>query len=83
MPVAIKDARNYIGEHEFSKLSPERQAVLIDMSFNLGGPKIQKFVGVKKAIIAGDFKTAAKQILDSGYRNDVKIRAYRNAYTMK
>lgn len=62
--IAVDDLKKVFGA-EFDKLSDVRQEVLINMMFNLGGPKFRRFKKLIDAIISEDFKTAAEQILDS------------------
>ncbi|WP_428077801.1 glycoside hydrolase family protein [Candidatus Avelusimicrobium alvi] len=57
------------------KLTEARFYVLVDMTFNMG---ISRLVGFKKmlaAVEAGDYKTAAKEMLDSRWAFQVKGRA--------
>jgi lysozyme len=56
-----------------------RQAVLINMCFNVGLPKLLTFVKMLAAMQAGDWQTAANEILNSKYANDVGDRAKRLA----
>lgn len=49
----------------FATLSESRQHALIDMAFNLGEPRLRKFVKMKAAVDARDFDRAAAEILDS------------------
>lgn len=78
--IAIKDASNFVSN--FDSLSPERQLVLIDMSYNIGS-NINKFINLKSAIEEGDWERASSEILNSKYASDVKSRANRNAEVMK
>ena len=57
------------------KLTEARFYVLVDMTFNMG---ISRLVGFKKmlaAVEAGDYKTVAKEMLDSRWAFQVKGRA--------
>lgn len=73
---AIQSAKKIIPN--FDKLNPNQQAALIDMSFNMGS--VTKFKKMIDAISVGDYESASVEVLDSGYRTDVKEkRAYRNA----
>lgn len=80
LTIAIEDARNFVSN--FDSLSPERQLVLIDMSYNIGS-NINKFVNLKSAIEQEDWEKASSEILNSKYASDVKSRANRNAEVMK
>ena len=53
------------------------QRVLINMCFNMGAPRLGKFKNMKKAIEAGDWKTAAVEGRDSRWHKQVTNRAER------
>lgn len=67
----------------FTDLDSERQYALIDMAFNLGISGLWRFKKMLKALEKGDFKTAAKECLDSKYAKDVGLRAIRIAKTIE
>lgn len=67
----------------FSKLNGPRQAVIIDMIFNIGLTRLYGFKKMRAAIEAGDFETAAKEMLDSKYARQVAYRARLNAEILK
>ena len=59
----------------FFDVDEVRRAVLVDMAFNLG---ISRLLGFKKflaALAIHDYETAAKEMLDSKWRRDVRGRA--------
>ena len=60
-----------------------RQIVLTDMAYNMGVPKLSGFVKMWTAINAGDYKTAALEMLDSQWANQVHARATRLAAAME
>lgn len=65
------------------KLDDARLGVLIEMCYNLG---ISRLVGFKKMLAAleeGDYKKAAKEMLDSKWAFDVKGRARELAEIMQ
>lgn len=74
---AIKDCVTYYPW--FETLNDVRQLVLTVMMFNLGAPKLAKFVKFLKAAKAGDHETAAVEMLDSKWADDVGARASRLA----
>ena len=53
------------------------QRVLINMCCNMGAPRLGKFKNMKKAIEAGDWKTAAVEGRDSRWHKQVTNRAER------
>lgn len=67
----------------FEELDPVRQAVLLDMAFNLGVDGLLEFHHTLKAVRAGDWKAAAAGMTDSLWARQVKGRAYRLAEIMR
>lgn len=67
----------------FEELSEDQQHVLVDMAFQLGERGLSKFDKMLTAIKAGDFQTAAMELLDSRYAKQVPSRARRNADRLK
>lgn len=78
---AEQSAQSYAGP-QYSSLSPERQAVLVDMAYNMGGSKLNKFQGMHDAIANNDWNGAADEMMDSNYAHQVKGRAVRNSDLM-
>jgi lysozyme len=64
------------------KLDSVRQLILMDMAFNMGVPRLCKFKNMWAAIHEEDFITAAKEMLDSRWANQVKSRATKLAHAM-
>ena len=65
-----------------AELDAVRQLVLVDMAFNMGVPRLRKFKKMWAAVHAKDFPTAAKEMLDSRWANQVKSRATKLANAM-
>lgn len=64
----------------FDSLDKPVQDVLINMSYQMGADNLREFGNMRKALVAGDFKAAAKHLLDSEYaRKDATNRANRLA----
>mgnify|MGYP003648162990 FL=1 len=60
----------------FSNLSPERQAAVMSLGYNLGATRYALFINHHSAMAAGDFEEAAKNIYpDSLYAKQVPNRA--------
>lgn len=55
----------------------EVQEILVNMMFNLGRPRLSKFKNFKKAVDAGDWKTAGVEGRDSLWWKQVGNRAER------
>lgn len=72
---AFKDVKVFAPN--FDRLPDNVKMVLIDMSFNLGLPKLQQFVKLKDAIRREDFKAAAKEMENSAWAKQVGSRAKR------
>lgn len=64
------------------RLDSVRQLVLIDMAYNMGVPRLCLFKKMWSAIHVDDFVTAAKEMLDSRWANQVKGRATKLANAM-
>lgn len=67
----------------YEDLSPVRQAVLINMSFNMGAPTLRQFKKMFAALARQDYKEAAYEMLDSKWAKQVGQRAVRLAEQMK
>lgn len=67
----------------FAKLNFARQQVVADMIFNLGLKEFSLFRKMNEALAAGDFKTAAQEMLDSRWHKQVHGRAERLAKAME
>jgi lysozyme len=65
----------------FSELSIERQIVLIDMAW-FGIKKFSEFVKMINALEKHDYQNAAKEILNSKYKDQVGQRAHDIANTI-
>ena len=64
------------------RLDSVRQLILMDMAFNMGVPRLCKFVKMWNAIHEDKYDVAAKEMLDSRWANQVKSRATKLANAM-
>jgi lysozyme len=64
-------------------LDSVREAVVIDMIFNLGIVRFKKFKNTIKHIRAGEYEDAAQHMLDSKWAKQVKSRAVELAEMMR
>lgn len=78
---AEKDARALI--QNFDELSEERQAVVVNMSFNLGYIRLKKFRNTLRAINEGRFDDAAEGMKASVWYDQVGERAERLVEKMR
>ena len=78
---ATKAARRMF--EKFDDLNGVRQAVLIDMAFNLGEARLGKFFKMIAAVKSGDFEKAADEMLSSKWAHQVGTRALENARLMR
>lgn len=69
--------------NNFSELSENRQAALVNMAFNLGERGLSLFLKMIDAIQAGDFELAAQEMLESRWANQVGNRAKDLAMLMR
>lgn len=64
-------------------LDAVRQRVLVDMGFNMGIPRLNKFFRMWSAIDKQEYKSAAEEMQDSLWAGQVKSRANTLAYAME
>ena len=64
-------------------LDPVRRAVVVNMLFNLGLPKLLKFKNTLAAIRQGDYELAARGMLNSKWARQVGRRAKELAEMMR
>ena len=64
-------------------LPEEAQLVLANMMFNMGKPRLSKFVNMRKAIENFDYEEASNQMKDSKWYTQVTNRADRLVNRMK
>lgn len=80
---SVNDARTFVTPEVFEKLSNTQKQALIDMSYNMGLTKLNKFNRLREALYKGDKIGAKREVLDSDYaRKDVPNRALKNANLM-
>jgi len=82
--LAQADAQSFVGEGTYKKLDPNRQFVLTDMAYNMGGARLSGFHNLREKMQAGDMQGAADEVVNSNYARakDTSGRAYKNAYTV-
>jgi lysozyme len=67
----------------FKDLDDVRKDAMIDISFNLGATRLRGFKRALAAMEVADYKTAAKEFLDSKWSRDVKGRATELCYMIE
>lgn len=72
---AEDDARALLSDAVFDGLSDVRKAVMVNMAFNLGLPRLRKFVVFLAAVKDGRYQDASAAMLDSKWAAEVKDRA--------
>ena len=80
--IAERGAQALVG-HAWDELSPARQAVLINMTFNLGRTRLAAFKNFLAALSVADYDTAADEMLDSRWARQVGDRATRLSDVMR
>jgi len=70
---AISDAKKYVGD-TWNNLDSDAKEIIIDMSYNLGYPKLSGFKKLKQALINQDYKTASEEMKDSKWYNQTGDR---------
>ena len=64
-------------------LDSVRQLILMDMAFNMGVPRLCKFVKMWNAIHEGRFDIAAMEMMDSRWARQVKSRSVKLSEAMR
>jgi|TARA_B110000902_G_scaffold28571_1_gene30958 lysozyme len=59
----------------FSKMPQQVQEALVNLSFNMGIPRLMQFKKTLALLREGDFESAADELLDSRYAEQVGRRA--------
>lgn len=67
----------------YSSLNSARRLVIVSMVFNMGLPTFKTFEKTIKSIASGDYRSAAKHMLDSKWAVQVGQRANRLSETME
>lgn len=80
--IAKTTAARAIGTTSWASLCAPRQAVLIDMAFNIGEARLTGFHNMLAAIRAKNWEAAHDELLNSIYAAQVKTRADTNATTL-
>ena len=78
---AFKDAQSY--DPNFAKRPEAVKMTLVDMAFNLGLTKLNKFVDMKKGLMNNDYNMAADEMVDSNWYKQVKSRGPRMVKVMR
>jgi lysozyme len=79
---SVSDAKTFVSPEVFDKLSNSQKQALIDMSYNLGLTKLNKFNNLREALYNGDVQSASKEVLNSKYAKELPARAIKNATLM-
>jgi len=74
---AVSDAISFVGAKYWPALNEVRQAVLIDMAFNLGATSLSLFAGFRKALQEERWAGAAIHMRGSLWFTQTKKRALR------
>ena len=68
---------------DFDYLPEEAKLIISNMMFNIGFPKMKKFVGMKAGVDARDWNKAADEMIDSNYYKQLPNRAGRLVKRMR
>ena len=68
---------------DFYTLPEEVQRIIANMMFNMGYPRLSKFIGMKAGVDARDWQQAADEMVDSRWYNQVTNRAERLVKRMR
>ena len=70
---ACSQAISFLGSSVFSNLNDVRKRAICNLAFNLGS-KLNKFVNFRAAMLRGNYTTAAKELKNSLWYNQVGLR---------
>ena len=73
----------YLCMNDIAIVEKELQMVLVDMSFNMGVPRLMKFKNMWAAIETEDYSLACEEMIDSRWANQVGNRAMKLSLAMK
>ena len=73
----------YILYEDFDDLPEEAQQIIANMMFNMGRPRLSKFIGMKRGVDSRNWEQAADEMVDSGWYNQVTNRADRLVERMR
>lgn len=65
MRVALDDARVFVGGAAWARLTPRRRAVVAELAYMTGRPRLEKFVRFRAALRGRDYRAAAAELQDS------------------
>ena len=68
---------------DIDDLPEEAQQIIANMMFNLGRPRLSKFVGMKRGVDSQDWDAAADEMVDSRWYRQVGARAERLVNRMR
>ena len=77
----IKDCNKLY--HKFEDLPEEVQQIIANMMFNMGLGRLSAFKGMKRGVDARDWESAANEMVDSKWYNQVPNRAERLVERMR
>lgn len=73
LSIAYKDSKSWITN--FDGLPKNIKLAILDLSFNMGINRLNKFIKTKEAIIVGDYARAAAELKNSKWASQVGNRA--------
>lgn len=80
----IKACEQDLSEYSwFKNLNESRQAVVVDMRYQLGAAGFNRFRKMIAALYDHDYETAADEMLESEYALQTPNRAYKNSEIMR
>ena len=79
--VTISDCKKLYDD--FEELPEEAQRIIANMLFNVGLPRLSKFVGMKRGVDTRDWNAAADEMVDSRWYDQVTNRADRLVERMR
>lgn len=75
--VAQQDAKLFLGDEVFKRLSQTRYGVIAEMAYIMGFTRLRKFGQLKACLVAGDDHAAVNEIVDSLFFKQLPKRVER------
>jgi lysozyme len=72
---AISDAQRFVGTETWNGMDDNRKRAVADLAYNMGGPRLNKFNGLRSALQKGDYDAAGESLKNSKWYGQVGRRA--------
>lgn len=81
--VAINDAIKFLGKENYDRQPDQVKIVVINMAYNLGYNRLNKFIKFRDALINNNYDRAAEEMIDSRWYHQVGNRSKELVHRIK